>query len=101
MALAQKGVGWALLALSVLAAFDQVLGNYVDPRLEGRALTISPMFVLLSIVFWGWIWGAPGALLAVPIAITVIVVSSNVPALEPIAKLLSRNREWCPIGHVE
>jgi predicted PurR-regulated permease PerM len=99
IALAQKGAGWALLALGGLAAFDQVLGNYVDPRLEGRALTISPIFVLMSIVFWGWLWGASGALLAVPITITIIVICSNVKSLKPVATLLSRNKEWCPISH--
>ena len=97
IALVQYGIGRALLAVGGLAVFDQVLGNYVDPRLEGRTLTISPTVVLLSIVFWGWIWGPSGALLAVPITITIIVTCSRISVLKPVATLLSRNMGWCPM----
>ncbi|MFC1713346.1 AI-2E family transporter [Candidatus Poribacteria bacterium] len=95
IALAQRGLGWALLTAGGLAVLDQILGNYVDPRLEGRALIISPTLILLSILFWGWLWGIAGALLAVPITITMIATCSHIQALRPVATLFSRNIDHC------
>ena len=45
--------------------------------------------VLLSVLFWGWIWGVPGALIAVPLTVTLILVCANTDALRPLAVLLS------------
>ena len=48
---------------------DQVIGNYLDPRLQGRTLNISSLVVLVSVILWGWIWGVVGTLLAVPMTV--------------------------------
>ena len=69
-------------------ALDQVVGNYLDPRLQGRALNISSLVVLVSVIFWGWIWGVAGTLLAVPMTATIMIACSHVPALRPIAILM-------------
>ena len=66
-----------LIALGVFTVAQLFLGNYVDPRIEGRLLSLSPLVVLLSIVFWAWLWGAPGSLLGVPIAVAVTVVTRH------------------------
>jgi AI-2 transport protein TqsA len=71
-----------------LIVIDQVLGNYFDPRLTGKVLNVSSLVLLLSVIFWGWIWGVAGALLAVPLTITIILFCAHVPALQPIAILL-------------
>ncbi|MFM2044256.1 MAG: hypothetical protein RLY86_2832, partial [Pseudomonadota bacterium] len=42
-------------------------GNFVTPTVVGRRLTLNPIFVFATVLFWGWLWGVPGALLAVPI----------------------------------
>jgi AI-2 transport protein TqsA len=89
LAFAQFGIAWGLLIAAGLTALDQVLGNFVDPRLQGRTLNLSSLVVLLSVIFWGWIWGVVGALLAVPLTLTIILVCAHVPALEPVAVLLS------------
>jgi AI-2 transport protein TqsA len=89
LAFAQFGVGWALLIAAGLTAIDQGLGNFLDPRLQGRTLNVSSLVVLLSVIFWGWIWGVVGALLAVPLTLTIILICAHVPALEPVAVLLS------------
>jgi predicted PurR-regulated permease PerM len=88
LAFLQFGFGWSLLVALGLLAIDQVLGNYFDPRLTGRALNVSSLVLLLSVIFWGWIWGVAGALLAVPLTITIILFCAHVPALQPIAILL-------------
>jgi predicted PurR-regulated permease PerM len=62
------------IALAMVPALIQiglhtVEANVVTPMVLGRRLTINPLLILLSLSFWGWIWGAPGALLAVPLLI--------------------------------
>jgi AI-2 transport protein TqsA len=89
LAFLDLGFGWALLAAGGLLAIDQVIGNYLDPRLMGRTLNISSLVVLISVIFWGWIWGVAGALLSVPMTATIMIACGHVPALRPIAILMS------------
>ena len=89
VALLQLGPVWALIAAGGIIAIDQAIGNVLDPRLQGRALDISPLVVLLSVIFWGWIWGVPGLILAVPMTATLITLCELVPALQPAAILMS------------
>lgn len=89
LAVVQYGPGWALLVLAGLVASEQVIGNYVDPKLTGRTLDISPLVVLVSVIFWGWLWGPAGAVLAVPPTVLVIVACEHVDSLRPVAKLLA------------
>ena len=92
-ALVELGLGKGLLVIAGIILIEQVLGNYVDPRLQGKTLDISPLVVLVSVIFWGWVWGVAGALLAVPITATLIIVGMNVPALQPLAVLLSASAD--------
>jgi AI-2 transport protein TqsA len=88
-------LGWtpALITAVGLLAIQQFFGNYVNPVLMGRRLMISPLVVLLSVVFWAWIWGPGGAVIAVPITATLIIACAHVPALRPIAVMLSRTAD--------
>ena len=85
----QRGVGTAGLAAGLMILSDQVIGNVVDPLLQGRTQRLSPLVVLASIVFWGWVWGPMGALLAAPMLIAITVICQRVPALRPVAVLLA------------
>jgi AI-2 transport protein TqsA len=85
-------LGWErslVTALGILA-IQQSLGSYVDPTLKGHRMDISPLVVLLSVVFWTWVWGPAGAVIAVPMTATLIIACAHVPALRPIALLLAR-----------
>jgi AI-2 transport protein TqsA len=89
IALLTLGPTWALVALGGLMVNEQVTGNFLDPKIQGRNLDIAPLVVLSSVIFWTWIWGVPGALLAVPLTVTAIIACTKVAALRPLALLLS------------
>jgi AI-2 transport protein TqsA len=93
LAFIQLGFGWGLLAAGGLILMEQITGNFLDPRLQGRTLNVSSLVVLLSVILWGWIWGIGGALIAVPLTVTLILICANTAALRPIAVLLSEEAE--------
>ena len=67
-----------------------VMGNLLDPMLMGKALRLSSFGIIISLAFWGAVWGIPGMFLSVPIMVAIMIVCSEVPALRPVAVLLSR-----------
>lgn len=68
-----------------LAVIQTILGNFVDPKLQGRYLQLSPFVALLSIVFWGWVWGIPGAFIGVPMTTAIVLFASEFKSSRPIA----------------
>jgi len=79
--------------LAALTVMQLVLGNYVDPRIEGKLLAISPLVVLLSIVFWAWLWGAPGSLLGVPLTVAAAAVTRHFDGTRWIWALLTEPKD--------
>lgn len=65
-----------------------LVGQFVDPVVHGLRFRLNPIVVFLWIFFWGWMWGAPGVLLAVPLLTLVQVVCRNVEQLSPIAHII-------------
>ena len=88
-ALLQQELQTALIAAAGLFVIEQVMGNVVEPRWQGRRLSISPLVVLVALLIWGWIWGVVGTLVAVPITVLIIIAFAHVPALRPVALMLS------------
>jgi predicted PurR-regulated permease PerM len=64
--------------------------NLITPVLLGRRFTLNPVVIFVSLIFWMWLWGVPGALLSVPILVSIKVISDRVPAMSPVSELLSR-----------
>ena len=64
--------------------------NLVTPVLLGRRFTLNPVVIFVSLIFWTWLWGMPGALLSVPILVSIKVISDHVPALSSVSEVLSR-----------
>lgn len=69
-------VWMALLPAAIQVGFHLVEANVVTPMVLGRRLTMNPLLILVSITFWGWVWGTPGALLGVPLLIIIQTVVS-------------------------
>ncbi len=67
-------LGWALAPSAVMIGAHLIEANVVTPLIVGHRLTISPILILISLSFWGWVWGTPGALLAVPLLIIIQTV---------------------------
>lgn len=64
--------------------------NLVTPVLLGRRFTLNPVVIFVSLIFWTWLWGMPGALLSLPILVSIKVISDHVPALSSVSEVLSR-----------
>lgn len=69
---------------------NTLIGNIVEPNLMGRSLGISTLAVVLSLLFWGWVWGPLGALLSVPLTAVVKIWLENTPDLNWAAILLGK-----------
>jgi predicted PurR-regulated permease PerM len=99
-------VGVTLLAAVGLLAFDTLPqgllppglylllhlleANLVTPVLLGRRFTLNPVVIFVSLIFWTWLWGVPGALLSMPILVSIKVISDRISTLSPVSELLTR-----------
>ena len=90
MALFQFGsVSRALLVAGVLTLLQMGVGNFLEPKLMGSSLNLSPLVVLLSLIFWGWMWGPVGMLLAVPLTAVVKTALEHNESTRPVAQIMS------------
>lgn len=87
-ALLQVGPGSAALATAGYLAVNVVLGNVIEPQVMGRGFGLSTLVVVISLVFWGWLWGPIGMLLSVPLTVVMRIALEHTPDLAWLAKLL-------------
>lgn len=84
---------WAQLArpfwiFVILLGLQNLVGTLLEPRIVGERLNLSLPVVFFSLLFWGWLWGPAGVLLAVPMTTAIKIVLANIPALHAAARLL-------------
>jgi len=79
----------ALMIAAGILLIEQVIGNYVDPRILGRQILLSPVVILVALLFWSWLWGIAGAFLATPIMLSLLVFFNHTAPLRPAALILS------------
>lgn len=77
----------------VMLALQNIIGNMIEPKLQGDSLNLSPVVILFSLMFWGWLWGVVGMFLAVPLTVTIKIVCENIPYLRPVSVLMGTGRE--------
>ena len=70
--------------------FHLLEANLITPVLLGRRFPLNPVVIFVSLIFWTWLWGVPGALLSVPILVSIKVVCDRVPTLSSVSELLTR-----------
>ena len=78
----------ALLGFACLNVIQFVFGSYIEPRVSGSALAVSPFIVLFSVFFWTYMWGFFGAFIGVPITIAALTFCSQHPSTRWVAELL-------------
>jgi predicted PurR-regulated permease PerM len=83
-------LGPALLPAATFAGITAVEGNMITPMLQGRRSRLSPVAILLWLLIWGWIWGIPGAILAVPMLTCVKLITAKLRGWEWFAHIISR-----------
>jgi predicted PurR-regulated permease PerM len=82
-------LGYALMFPAVYLGFGTLEGNFITPWVMGRSLTLNPVLILFSLVFWGWMWGIAGVILAVPILAAFKIFCAHIKPMEPLAEFLS------------
>lgn len=81
----------ALFVFACLNVIQFVIGSYIEPRVSGNALAVSPFVVLLSVFLWTFLWGLFGSFIGVPITIAVLTFCEQSPATRWLADLQSAN----------
>ncbi len=76
----------------VLLTIQMLMGNVIEPKLVGDSLNLSPVVILLSLIFFGWMWGIVGALMSVPIVAAIKIVCENIEGLKPISILMGSGK---------
>ncbi len=93
LALLQLGPLPALGVAAGYLAVNFAIGNVIEPRILGRRLGLSPLVVIISLFFWGWVWGPAGTLVAVPMTVVVKLLLEVNPETRWIAILLGSGAE--------
>ena len=86
-------LGQAALAPLAYMSINLIEGNFVTPAVLGRTIALNPLMVLLSLAFWGWIWGPTGAVLAVPLLSMAKIVCDDVESLRGLGLLMGPRQE--------
>ncbi len=83
-----KTIGPYLGVAGMLSLFHLIAVNVLMPALVGRRVHLNALAVTMSLLFWGWMWGAAGLILAIPITATIKVICDNVERWQPIGRWL-------------
>ncbi|MCH9809512.1 MAG: AI-2E family transporter [Alphaproteobacteria bacterium] len=87
--LTYSNLTWALMPAGVYLIVMFLVTNAAIPYMLGSRLALSPVAIFISIIFWGWMWGVVGALVAVPLLATLKIVCDRVDSLRPVSEFLS------------
>jgi predicted PurR-regulated permease PerM len=82
-------IGWFALIAGVLTGIHILALNLIAPQLVGRRLRLNAVAITVSLLFWGWVWGGMGLLLAIPITATLRVICDHTESMRPIGRWLS------------
>jgi AI-2 transport protein TqsA len=77
-----------VLTIGLILIFN-ILGNVIEPRFLGKTLSLSPLVVFISLMFWGWYFGIIGVILSVPLTVGIAIICQNIEPLEPLSVLLA------------
>jgi predicted PurR-regulated permease PerM len=84
-----QSIEMALLVLLGVGGAQFLMGQYIDPWLQGKYLDLSPLVVLFSVTFWGWLWGVAGAFISVPLTMLIVIACNQFDRTRWVATLLA------------
>jgi predicted PurR-regulated permease PerM len=88
--LLQYGFSWRLVGFAILITATQMLfGNILEPKIQGERLNLTPIMVLISLIFWGWLWGIAGMVLAVPITSAINIILRQIDEKNVVSAIIS------------
>lgn len=88
------GLGHVFAVAGTYLALATIEGQIVQPIAVGRRLAVSPLIVIIALMFWGWLWGIAGLALAVPLVLSVKAICTHVRAWRPIAEAMTPSPRW-------
>lgn len=77
-----------IIVAVIILATQNIIGNIIDPSIMGDMLNLSPLIILLGLIYWSHVWGVMGMLLTVPLLVTIRIAFQYVPYLRKVAVLL-------------
>lgn len=87
--LAFESPGYALLAPALFIALATVEGNFITPMVLGHSISLNPILVFVALMFWTWLWGIGGAVLAVPMLAVLKLATESFESTQPVSRVLS------------
>lgn len=90
------GLERPLIVFLGVGTIQFLVNNVVEPKVEGRVVSLSPVLVLFMVLLWGWLWGGFGALLAVPITVAIVIVTGHFDSSRWIAALIADPNDDAP-----
>jgi predicted PurR-regulated permease PerM len=87
-------VGHALLIPASFLLINLIQGNFVTPLLQGHRLSLNPVALFVGLAFWFWIWGIPGAFIAVPILATLKIFCDHIESLASLGEFLGQRDQF-------
>jgi predicted PurR-regulated permease PerM/methylmalonyl-CoA mutase cobalamin-binding subunit len=81
-----------LITIALFIALEAIVSNFVEPWLYGANTGVSPIALIISAVFWTWLWGPVGLVLSTPLTVCLAVIGRHVPRLEFLGTLLSEDQ---------
>ena len=90
--------GWSMViwTVALFVATDLIIGQFVEPLVYGHSTGLSPLAVVLSAIFWTWLWGAMGLLLSTPLTLCAVVLGRHIDRLEFIDVMLGNRPALTP-----
>ena len=84
--------GPIIAVMLIVGLPNLIVGGILEPKIMGDSLGLSPIAILIALIFWGWIWGFAGTVLAVPMMVIIKIFCENIPFLEPLSILLGSRK---------
>jgi len=86
----EYGISWQLFAISIILLVVQfTIGNVVEPKLMGNQLNLSPIIILIALIFWAWVWGPVGMILAVPLTSALNIILKDFKSMKFVSAIMS------------